>query len=131
MKTNSLINSIYNRSNIGAPKPEVGMGATMTGWTDRYPGTVISVMDPGSKLYQWIVEVQEDRYWVVSGSCQDGSAKYDFERSEQAAKFLFGFNLKTSRWCELYRDKDSGRIKQLKGRGLILGFRERYYDPSF
>ena len=129
MKTNSLINSIYNRSTIGAPKPEVGMGATMTGCTDRYPGTVVSVEDPGSKLYQWVVEVQSDDYLVIAGSAYDGSATYAFTENLKGGKYLFGFNLKTSKWCELYRNKETGRLCRSDGRGLILGFRERYYDP--
>ena len=42
-QTASLINNIYARSTNGQPNPEVGMGVTMLGWTDRYPGRITEV----------------------------------------------------------------------------------------
>ena len=133
MQTNSLINSIYNRSTIGAPKPVVGLGATMTGWTDRYPGTVIKVTEfGGSKRYLYEVEVQDDDYKCVSGTAFDGSAAYEYSPKPDGYVSVFVFLKKEQKWASMVRNPETGRINVVKdGRGLILGFRERYYDPSF
>ncbi len=132
METNSLINSLYNRMTKGAPAPEVGMGCTMTGWTDRYPGTVASISyRSGGKRWNTIVTVRCDSYKVVKGSCHDGSAEYEYTPDPSGAEYKFGWNIKTTRWEEVFRNPESGRMVARKGKGLILGFRERYYDPHF
>lgn len=133
MQTNSLVNGLYNRMSLGAPKPVVGMGATMTGWTDRYPGTVTKVTEfGGSKRYLYEVEVQGDEYKVVKGSAYDGSAEYEFKADPKGQVSVFVFLKKDQKWAEMYRNPETGRINVCKsGKGLILGFRERYYDPSF
>ncbi len=38
-ETGSLINHIMAR---GSVMPEIGMGATICGWSDRYPATIVS-----------------------------------------------------------------------------------------
>lgn len=132
MQTNSLINSLYNRSTKNAPAPVVGMGATMTGWTDRYPGTVIKVTEfGGSKRWLYEIEVREDAYRVVKGSAFDGSAEYAYSPSEFGAVTRFAYDKKAEKWVQARRNPDTGKLLAVKGRGLILGFRERYYDPSF
>jgi hypothetical protein len=78
-----------------------------------------------------MVVVQEDDYKVVRGSAQDGSAEYEFSPKPNGSTYVFCFNRKSSKWCEMYRHPETKRLKQLNGRGLILGFRERYYDPCF
>lgn len=132
MQTNSLINSLYNRSTKNAPAPKVGMGATMTGWTDRYPGTVIKVTEfGGSARWLYEIEVRDDVYKVVKGSCQDGSAEYAYSPSENGAVTKFAYDKKAEKWTEVVRNSKTGKLNKRDGKGLILGFRERYYDPSF
>ena len=132
METNSLINSMYNRMTKGAPKPSVGMGCTMTGWTDRYPGTVVSVKEFGtSKRWAYEIEVKADSYRVVKGSTVDGSAEYEFAPDDTGAPYLFAYDRKAEKWVEAFRNPETGKLNTRKGKGLILGFRERYYDPHF
>jgi hypothetical protein len=132
MKTNSLINSLYNRMTKGAPKPAVGMGCTMTGWTDRYPGTVVKVTEfGGSKRWAYEIEVMADNYRVVKGWAHDGSAEYAYSPDPTGCPYLFAFDRKAEKWVEAFRNPATGKLNTRKGKGLILGFRERYCDPSF
>lgn len=132
METNSLINSLYNRMTKDAPRPVVGMGCTMTGWTDRYPGTVGFIRWLSSSK-RWVceIEVTADSYKVVKGSAHDGSAEYSYSTDPDGCRYVFVLDRKTSRWVEAIRNPATGKLNARKGKGLILGFRERYYDPSF
>lgn len=43
-QTGSLVNHIYGSS--ANPVPEVGMGCTVLGWTDRHAATIVEVKSP-------------------------------------------------------------------------------------
>lgn len=131
-QTASLVNNIYSRATIGQPRPEVGMGATVLGWTDRYPCTITKAIEfGGSKQWSYEIEVVEDAYKVVRGSVQDGSAEYEFSPRDGSSS-LYRFNKKTNSWVAGYISKETNRFCVYKGGpGLIIGKREKYYDPSF
>lgn len=128
-QTNSLVNHLFSRSTIGQPMPTIGMGATILGWTDRAPATIVKVFTKGVYLY---IEVQYDDYKIVSGSTQDGSAAYEYTPNTNAgtqvyrAKFSGG---EIGNWSSTFKN-DNGRWVSGEG-GLMIGSRSRYYDPSF
>lgn len=119
--------SLVNRLSEGPTKkvPEVGMGATVTHWSDRDPVTVVAVREfkSGARKGQpREIDVQHDTWKVVSGSAGDGSAKYEYGRDTEGAVATYTVNLK-GRWVL----KGQGG----KGSGLILGSRDKYFDPHF
>lgn len=120
--------SLVNRLMEGptAKVPEIGMGVTITHWSDREPGTIVEVTNfkSGARAGQpKEFVVQYDAWKVVSGSAGDGSAKYEYERDPEGRTVTFAFNVKRQRWVEAKTDG--------KGSGVILGRREKYYDPHF
>ena len=119
--------SLVNRITEGPTSkvPVVGMGVTITYWSDRDPATVIEVKNfkSGTRKGQpREITIQHDDWKVVSGSEGDGSAKYEYSRNAEAATAVYVVNAK-GRWVR----KGQGG----KGSGLILGSRNRYYDPHF
>lgn len=119
--------SLVNRLSEGPTRtvPVVGMGATITHWSDRDPVTVVAVREfkSGARKGQpREIDVQHDTWKVVSGSAGDGSAKYEYERDTNGAIATYIVNLK-GKWVL----KGQGGA----GSGLILGSRDKYFDPSF
>ena len=124
MNTGSLINQLYSSMTINAPAPEVGQAATMLLWSDRNPGTVVEVNKKG----RYIV-VQEDRAIVTSGSSL-GAPEYRYERNPEGSRHYFRKS-SNGRWVNVARKPETGRFVQLKTLGLLLGERQKYWDPSF
>ena len=132
-ETGSFINHLQARSTIGQPTPEVGMGATMLLWTDRVAGTITKVTElGGSKRWTYEIEVKRDVSNVVSGSGHDGSAKYEYQSAPWATPHHFRCERDGGRWREV-RENDKGNLVLVSsgGRGLRIGEREEYRDPSF
>ena len=129
-QTNSLVNNLYSRMTVGAPKPVVGMAATKLSWTDRHAATVTKVTELVSKLWAYEIEVIEDNITVVSGSTHDGSAEFATTPNTDGYAYLFRMDRKTNAWVRGYINKDTGKFKKSTG-GLILGMRDHYVDPSF
>jgi hypothetical protein len=129
-ETGSVINNLCSRAVIGEPRPKVGMGATMLLWTDRNAGTISKVEEVTSKRYQYLIEVQEDLATVVAGSTQDGSADYEYSPRPDALPYLFA-KVRDSGFWIMVRRNESGRLVKAGGRGLRIGERETYRDPSF
>lgn len=130
-QTASLVNHLYSRSTIGQPKPTVGMGVTILGWTDRYAGTIHKVSELCGKTWLYEIEVTRDDAKVISGSVFDGSAKYEYTSRPDGGVWLFRFNRKTGKWVEGLRNVETLRFNSRNGRGLRIGEREEYSDPSF
>ena len=59
--------------------PEVGMGCTECWWTDTHACTITRISPTGKTIWY-----KRDVAKIVSGSCQDGSAKYVFEDDPNA-----------------------------------------------
>lgn len=113
MRTGSLINEIMDNSSQSL-QPEVGMGATMAGWTDRYAGTIIEVSKTGHRLV-W----QEDRATRTDDNGMSDAQSYSYERNPDSPPLTFT------------RRKD-GSYRVAKGQTrLLLGVRDKHYDYSF
>jgi hypothetical protein len=129
-QTNSLVNHLYSRMTVDAPKPEVGMAATTLSWTDRHAATVVAVAELNSKVWSHEVRVVDDQVLVIKGSTHDGSATYAFAPGIYNHADTYRMNRKTGAWVRGYINEDTGRFQKLPG-GLILGRRDHYVDPSF
>lgn len=123
-RTGSLVNTLHD--NGRQPEPEVGMGVTFLHWSDRTPGTIVSVARFGPKAKKAgqvkSFEVVPDSYRVVKGSTHDGSAQYEItptreEEWEGRAKITVKHTAKG--WTSV------------GGTGVAVGFRDAYYDPTF
>ncbi|MBF84524.1 MAG: hypothetical protein CL489_08625 [Acidobacteria bacterium] len=122
-ETGSLVNHLYSR--IEKIKPEIGMGATILGWTDRSPATVIETFTKGK--YDYIV-VQEDSAKRVDNNGMSENQEYEYTRNPEGCTYTF--RVIKDGFQEVYK-AESGRYNKLDGKGLLLGTREKYYDFSF
>jgi hypothetical protein len=121
-ETASVINHLQSRMVIGAPAPEVGMGATLLGWTDRN-ATVIA----------WdgkILTVQADLYTRTDKNGFSECQEYDYTPNPEGVISYFKQN-KKGMWREVSKNAETGRWNETGGSGLIIGRREKYWDPSF
>ncbi len=113
MKLGSETASVTNWMMAGVknPQPVPGMGATMLCWTDRHPGTVISVT---SKT----LRIQLDRAIRVDKNGMSECQEYRYE--PDIRERVITFRLTKRGWRE-----------QGGGASLLLGTREKYHDFSF
>ena len=126
-QTGSIVNHLHSRAVIGQPEPAVGMGATMLLWSDRCACTIINVQQVRGKT---IVTVQTDRATVTAGSSHDGSAVYSYARNPQGSEHHFRRE-DDGRWQQVVINRQTGRWGKASGRGLRIGERDEYRDPSF
>jgi hypothetical protein len=94
--------------------PVVGDGATVNVGSDSFPATIIEVRPNGR------VVIQMDNDKLVSGTEQTGNAVYEYTADPDGTKYVVYKN-----------DKGRLAIWGQKGRGVSLGYRRRYNDPSF
>ena len=123
-ETGSMINHLYSRMTLNAPTPELGLGVTILHWTDRSPGTIV-FLDPTKKGL--VIGVADDDY------------RFDREADEYditpcalscAPRRFFRLNAAGS-WEPVERGLRPGTWRKIDGPGVLVGRRERYYDPSF
>lgn len=126
-QTNSLVNHLYSRAVIGQPDPQVGMGATLLGWTDRYPATVIEVFKIGKAV---AIKVQDDDYKRIDKNGMSESQQYEYMPNPNACTSVFKQNADGS-WSKVFRDFETNRWRKSGNGGLLLGKREKYHDFSF
>lgn len=124
-QTASGINHLYGRMTKDAPVPEVGMGATILSWTDRYAGTVVDVTNNGK-----MVVVQEDSAVRVDGNGMSEMQEYEYSADPEGRVYVFRMD-KNGGWNEARLNGKTGRWNKVDGYGLILGFRRKYRDFSF
>lgn len=93
--------------------PEVGMGATVCYWTDRWPAVVTRTSKTGRTF--WIKYISYKR---IAGSTQDGSAEYEY------GTFFEGDP-------EYKVQKSKKGWTTHGGANVWLGRQERYHNPSF
>jgi hypothetical protein len=114
--TGSVNNWLLSGTN-GAPVPEVGMGATILMWSDRYPATIVAV-GPDAK---W-VDIQEDSAVRIDSNGMSDCQAYRFEACPGAPVRRFTLR------------KDGGYIlagESMRGLRLRIGDRSAYHDFSF
>ena len=114
-QTGSLINHVYSRYNSFTP--EVGMGATMLGWTDRHAATIVEVSADGKK-----VGIVQDKATRIDNNGMSEMQEYDFERGTGNPSY---YTLrKNGKWVAQGQGfKNGSRI--------VIGARDEYYDFSF
>jgi hypothetical protein len=116
MQFGSVINQVLAES-AGPSMPEVGMGGSICGWSDRHAVSVIGVYHHGRR-----VVVQRDKAIRVDSNGMSDAQDYRYEADPQGAK---------SEWSL----RQNGQWKQVgsSGRGsvLVLGRRDEHYDYSF
>lgn len=127
----SLVNAIYSNS---TETPEVGKGVTFLHYSDRSPGTIVSLVHFKSGPKKGQIKgfyVVADEWKITSGSQGDGSAQYDITPTD-VTKLNQDPN-KYSRPALVTIKVKNGRSKweTQGGGGVAVGFRDVYYDPSF
>jgi len=122
----SFQNRMYEAMTNGAPQPQAGMAATITGYTDRHAATVIC-WDSNKE----IITVQQDTAKRVDDRSMSESQKYEFSPNPDGTKWYFRRNKKTNRWDRIVLNAETGRWNKHEYGGLILGMRNEYYDYSF
>lgn len=110
MEFGSLNNMLMANSKPAAPK--VGDGATILGWTDRHPATVVWVSPSGKTLH-----IQED-----------DAVRTDKNGMSECQSYLFTPNPKAP--VQVVRLTPKG-WKIVKGNRVLVGQRGKYHDFSF
>lgn len=123
MQTGSLVNHMYSRMTIGAPEPEVGMGVTMLGWTDRHAGTIVEVNN--KKRY---IAVTEDHAKRIDNNGISESQEYEYTPDFNGYRIYYRKDRK-GEWRMCFYNENK-RLVFGRG-GLIVGHREKYHDYSF
>lgn len=116
LQTGSLMNLLMSGPK-GQPVPEVGMGATILGWTDRHACTIVEVS--ASKRS---VKIQRDIATRTDDNGMSDSQSYSYEPDTEARVQEF-----TLRKNGAYVEKGAS-IRESR---LRLGERDEYYDFSF
>lgn len=112
--TNSLTNAIM--ASCKQPKPEIGMGATIIMYTDRYAATILAVTRQG-------VYITEDIVTRTDKNGMSESQDYTYAPNPIAKMQVFTLR-KTGRYVR--------RGEPMRGgTHLVIGTRDHYIDPSF
>lgn len=106
------LNNMLMANNKANPTPKVGDGATILGWTDRHPATVVWVSESGKTIH-----IQED-----------DAKRTDSNGMSECQSYLFSPNPKAP--VQVARLTPKG-WKIVKGSRLLVGHREKYHDFSF
>lgn len=110
----SLINRAMEKSK--QKTPEVGMGATILGYTDRNACTIISV-EPKR------ITVQRDNAIRTDENGMSEIQRYDINPNPNGVKSVFTLR-KNGRWVRETESSNGGTY-------LLIGERQEYYDFSF
>ena len=116
----SLVNTLMSGTR-GQPEPEVGMGVTFLRWSDRSPGTIVSVtrFKSGARKGQVRkIGVQADKAIRTDDRGMSDAQTYRFERQPDTTVI------------EATVRKD-GSFVTTGGARLRIGQRDSYYDYSF
>jgi hypothetical protein len=96
------------------PVPEVGMGATITMYTDRHACTIIDVSPFGRRII-----VQEDAATRTDTNGMSESQTYSYTPDPKGAVCVFSLR------------KDGRYVERCGSNGLLVGSRRHYHDFSF
>ena len=94
-------------------KPEVGMGATITMFSDRLPATIVKVCTDRK------IQVQEDNAKRTDKNGESENQEYEYTPNTKSVIRTFTLR-KNGSWVE------SGSSS-----GLLIGKRDKYHDYSF
>lgn len=119
----SLNNRMYEAMTIDAPEPTLGMGATLTYYSDREAATVV----------EWdgkILAITKDDYKRVDDNGMSEDQQYEYTSNPAGPRYYFRRD-KHGRWQRVMKSEETNRWCKVRGPGLVLGFRRKYYDFSF
>jgi hypothetical protein len=113
--TGSLVNNLMNKT---IPvTPEIGMGATRLGWSDRNAFTVIDILSPKE------IRVQRDRANRIDNNGMSDCQTWEFQRDPEGS--IYHLTLRSNgSWAQ----KGLGRKNS---DGWVVGMRDEYFDFSF
>lgn len=104
-------------------EPEVGLGATVLGWADRYAATIIS-------FEEGRIAVREDRATRSDGGGATVAQTYDY--SPDPNGLVHHFAQRNGQWQEVRRNPRTQRWEFVReGYGLRIGARDHFYDFAF
>lgn len=115
-QTGSLMN--HAMSSAAPIKPQIGMGVTVLGWTDRYAGTIIEIIRNG-------FVVQQDKAIRTDSNGMSESQSYRYEPNPDGRIRSFR---------QVMRGKAKGAWRESSGSGstgVLIGHRRAYHDYSF
>lgn len=115
-QTGSLMNHLMSAGSGTAP--EVGMGATVLSYSDRYAGTIIEV--GGTEKRPEIV-VQQDHAKRTDDHGMSDMQSYDYTPDPEGRTYRF--RLMKRGWKQV---GDDNRV--FDGYGLLIGDRREFYD---
>lgn len=110
MKLGTETGSLINHFSVGGCRPEIGMGATILGWSDRYPATIVKITNNQ-------IHVQADHYKRVDKNRASEDQEYEYIPNPEASIIVFRLTKRG--------------FKSVSGYYLSIGERERYYDFTF
>lgn len=119
-----MINSLLARATKGQPTPEIGMGVTFLLFSDRHPGTIVSI-DKN------IIGVQGDSYERVDKNGMSEMQRYEFTPNLEASIVFYRFDANKG-WRNVQINPDTGRwVLSKSSTRLRIGKRSKYHDFSF
>jgi hypothetical protein len=108
-------------------EPEVGMGATVTSFSDRAAGTVVEI----NVSCKAIIRVQEDAAKRTDNNGMSECQDYEYSADPDGRSWYFKKD-KTGRWEQVWFNLKTNRWNKVGcGDGLFLGTRRKYHDFSF
>lgn len=116
MQTGSFMNLLMSKAQDA--QPVIGMGATLLGWTDRHPMTVIAVRKNGKEI-----DVQSDNAVRIDNNGMSGAQDYEFSPNPNGGVSTFSLR-KNGAWVRVGQAAKNGQR-------LAVGYRSKYYDYSF
>lgn len=122
MVMNSLYAGYATKSVI-----EVGTGATLLSYSDRYPATVIATFDEKGKSF---IHVQQDDYKRIDSNGMSESQEYEYTPNPDAQITTFRKEA-NGRWQMVRKNSTTKRWNKVESWNVFVGERERYYDFSF
>lgn len=129
-ETGSVMNHLYSRMTRNAPSPTLGLGVTILHWSDRTPGTIVRIYSSPKGI---VIGIADDHYRLNPGAAWP-SETIDYEITPCALSCeprRFYRAKPDGGWEPVEAGKRYGTWKKVGGAGLLVGRRERYYDPSF
>ncbi len=106
--------------------PQIGMGATVCGHTDRHACTVVGIDQP-----RGLVHVRQDTATRSDNYGMSDMQDYDYTPNPDGREYSFKFFPNKNKWSEVEFNPKTKRFIKSGSMGLILGQRDEYYDFSF
>lgn len=126
-----LFGSLQNRLMEGRTEivPVVGMGVTMTAYSDRKAGTVVEIVRKGADG-PVVIAVQEDKCTRTDNNGMSENQDYAYEPDPKGLISWFKRD-SNKRWRQAEINKTGRMVFVNGGNGLRLGERDAHHDFSF